>query len=297
MALPAFFEGYSFNQRLTSSPPFTEAINQNAPVPTLTSGGTPFTVGNAFSQPFGSDPNYDLYSVWPQNTQPAFIQQYNLTFEHAITNELSVSMGYHGQNGDHLDDYRNGNQLTAAQAQDLGGNCGASVIPAADQTPYFALVGECGSILVTESEARMNYNSGQLTVRQRTHHGLEYTLNYTWAKSLTDSSGNYAVGAQPYNSWNGLSVQNGYDLKADWGPSAIDVRHSMNFVGVYDLPFGKGRAFGGDAKGPLEAAFGGWRFATTAILYSGFPVTIFAPNAAIPTMADGASIGQISIAR
>jgi hypothetical protein len=277
--ITSFFEGYSFNQRLTSSPPFTEAINQNAPAPTTTSGGTPFTVANAFSQPFGSDPNYDLYSVWPQDTQPAFIQQYNLTVERAITNELSVSLGYHGQNGDHLDDYRNGNQLTAGQAQDLGGNCGASVIPAADQTPYFALVGECGSILVTESEGRMNYNSGQLTVRQRTHHGLEYTLNYTWAKSLTDSSGNYAVGAQPYNSWNGLSVQNGYDLMADWGPSAIDVRHSMNFVGVYDLPFGKGRAYGGNAKGPVDAVLGGWRFATTAILYSGFPVTIFGPDA------------------
>lgn len=277
--ISSFFEGYSFNQRLTSSPPFTEAISQNAPVPTKTSGGTPFTVANAFSQPFGSDPNYDLYSVWPQDTQPAFIQQYNLTVERAITNELSVSMGYHGQNGDHLDDYRNGNQLTAGQAQDLGGNCGASVIPAADQTPYFALVGECGSILVTESEGRMNYNSGQLTVRQRTHHGLEYTLNYTWAKSLTDSSGNYAVGAQPYNSWNGLSVQNGYDLMADWGPSAMDVRHSMNFVGVYDLPFGKGRTYGGNAKGPVDAAFGGWRLATTAILYSGFPVTIFGPDA------------------
>ena len=277
--ISSFFEGYSFNQRLTSSPPFTEAINQSAPSPTKTSGGTPFTVANAFSQPFGSDPAYDLYSVWPQDTQPAYIQQYNLTVEHAITNELSVSMGYHGQNGDHLDDYRNGNQLTAAQAQDLGGNCGASVIPAVDQTPYFALVGECGSILITESEGKMNYNSGQLTVRQRTHYGLEYTLNYTWAKSLTDSSGNYAVGALPYNSWNGLSVQNGYDLMADWGPSAIDIRHSMNFVSVYDLPFGRGRAFGGNAKGPLDAAFGGWRLATTAILYSGFPVTIFGPDA------------------
>ena len=276
--ISSFFEGYSFNQRLTSSPPFTEAINQSAPAPTMTSGGTPFTVANAFSQPFGSDPNYDLYSVWPQNTQPAFIQQYNFTVEHAITNELSVSMGYHGQNGDHLDDYRNGNQLTAAQAQDLGGNCGAPVIPAVDQTPYFSLVGECGPILVTESEGRMNYNSGQLTVRQRTHHGLEYTLNYTWAKSLTDSSGNYAVGAQANNSWNGLSVQNGYDLMADWGPSAMDIRHSMNFVGVYDLPFGKGRAYGGNANGALDALFGGWRLATTAILYSGFPVTIFGPD-------------------
>jgi hypothetical protein len=279
--ITSFFEGYSFNQRLTSSPPFSLAINQNASSPTKTSGGTPFTVANAFGQPAGI--NNSVYSVWPQNVQPAYIQQYNLTVEHAITNELSVSMGYHGQNGDHLADYRNGNQLTLAQAQFVlgpgGPGCGGP-IPTAYQSPYYTLVGECGGnpVLVTESEARMNYSSGQLTVRQRTHRGLEYTLNYTWAKSLTNSSGNYEVGAAPNQSWNGSTFQNGYNQIADWGPSAMDVRHSMNFVGVYDLPFGRGRAYGGNAKGPLDAAFGGWRLATTAILYSGFPVTMFGQN-------------------
>ena len=117
--ISSFFEGYSFNQRLTSSPPFSLAINQNAVGPTTTSGGTPFNVADAFSQPAGI--NNSVYSVWPQNIQPAYIQQYNLTLEHAITNELSVSMGYHGQNGDHLADYRNGNQLTLAQAQYVHG--------------------------------------------------------------------------------------------------------------------------------------------------------------------------------
>jgi hypothetical protein len=121
----------------------------------------------------------------------------------------------------------------------------------------------------------MTYNSGQVTLRQRTHHGLEYTLNYTYAKSLTDSSGNYAVAN---TSFNGLSVQNGYDLNADYGPSAMDVRHSMNFVGVYELPFGHGRTYGGSANGFLDAALGGWKIAATAILYSGLPVTIFGPN-------------------
>jgi hypothetical protein len=277
--ITSFFEGYSFNQRLTSSPPFTAAINQNATSPTApTSGGTPFTVADAFSQPFGTDPAYNLYSVWPQNTQPAYIQQYNLTVEHAITNELSVSLGYHGQNGDHLADYRNGNQLTIPQAIALSTLPSGAPIPAADQSPYFNLVGEGGTILITESEARMNYNSGQLTVRQRTHHGLEYTLNYTWAKSLTDSSGNYEVGAAPFQSWNGSTFQNGYDQMADWGPSAMDVRHSMNFIGVYDLPFGRGRSFGGNSNRALDAAFGGWKVATSAIIYSGFPVTIFGNN-------------------
>jgi hypothetical protein len=121
----------------------------------------------------------------------------------------------------------------------------------------------------------MTYNAAQFTLRQRTHRGLEYTLNYTFAKSLTDSSGNYAVSN---TSFNGLSVQNGYDLNADYGPSAMDVRHSLNFVGVYDLPFGHGRAYGGDANGALDAVFGGWKLATSAILYSGLPVTIFGPD-------------------
>jgi hypothetical protein len=279
----SFFEGYSFNQRLTSSPPFSLSINTNASSPTTTSGGTPFTVADAFRQPLGVQNS--TYSVWPQNNQPAYIQQYNLTVERAITNELSLSVGYHGQNGDHLDDYRDGNQLTLAQAPGVSAilnnpnlqGC-SSAFPAALQSPYYSLVGECNAVLITESEARMNYNSGQVTLRQRTRHGLEYALNYTYAKSLTNSSGNYAVGALANSSWNGNSFQNGYDQNADWGPSAIDVRHSMNFIGVYDLPFGHGRAYGGNAKRPVDTVLGGWRVSTTAILYSGFPVTIFGHN-------------------
>ena len=271
----SFFEGYSFNQRLTSSPPFSLAINSTANTPSGTSGGAPFSVANAFSQPLGI--NNSLYSVWPQNVQPAYIHQFTLVTEYALTSELSLSAGYHGQVGHHLADYRNGNQLTAAQALGISGigGCGATNIPAADQPPYYSLVGECGSILITESQARMSYNSGQVSLRQRTHRGLEYTLNYTFAKSLTDSSGNYSVSN---TSFNGLSVQNGYDLNADYGPSGMDIRHSLNFIGVYDLPFGRGRTYGSNVNRYLDAAFGGWKIASSAILYSGFPVTVFGPN-------------------
>lgn len=277
----SFFEGYSFNQRLTSSPPFSLAINSNAPTPTATSGGTPFTVEEGFGgQQYGINPNYNLYSVWPQNTQPAYIHQFSLTTEYALTNELSLSVGYHGQHGDHLADYRDGNQIPIANAPAVQGiitaNGGCNVaFPTALQTPYYSLVGECGTILVTESEARMNYNSGQVTLRQRTHRGLEYTLNYTFAKSMTNSSGNYAVAN---TSWNGSSVQDAYNLNGDYGPSAMDIRNSLNFVAVYDLPFGHGRTYGANASRFVDAALGGWKFAASAILYSGFPVTIFGPN-------------------
>jgi len=138
----------------------------------------------------------------------------------------------------------------------------------ADQTPYFSLVGQGNFVLITESEARMNYNSGQVTLRQRPTHGLEYTLNYTWAKSLTDSSGNYPVAN---TTMNGSTVQNGYDLNADWGPSGMDIRHSMNFVGVYHLPFGRGQTYGRAANGFLEAVFGGWE--TLSLRFSVFRIS------------------------
>jgi len=269
----SFFEGFSFNQRLTSSPPFSLAINNNAAVPTSTSGGTPFTVEQGFGEAFGI--NNSLYSAWPQNTQPAYINQYTLVTEYALTNDLSLSLGYHGQTGNHLADYKNGNQLTLAQARDIASLPSGSPIPVADQPPYVSLVGQGGLILITESEAQMNYNSGQVTLRQRTHHGLEYTLNYTYSKSLTDSSGNYAV---PNTSQNGSTVQDGYNLRGDWGPSGMDIRHSMNFVGVYELPFGRGRTYGGNSSRFLDAVFGGWKLSASAILYSGIPVTITGPG-------------------
>src|ERR1700760_1462240 len=152
--ITSFFEGYSFNQRLTSSPPFSQAINSTAVSPTNTPGGPPFSFTDPFSQPIGI--NNSIYSAWPQNVQPAYIQQYNLTVEHAITNELSVSAGYHGQNGDHLADYRNGNQMTLAQAPGVaatfaanqaGANlpCSSLAFPGPLQSPYYSLVGECNA--------------------------------------------------------------------------------------------------------------------------------------------------------
>jgi hypothetical protein len=261
----SFFEGDAFNQRLTSSPPFALGSSVNATAPTGTNPGSPFSVEQGFAQQFTTQTGY---SVWPQNIQPAYINEYSLTGEYALTQQLSLSVGYLGESGNHLADYRNGNQLTLAQAITIaqGGTAVA---------PYASLVGQGGALLITESEGVMNYNAAQVTLRQRTHHGLEYTLNYTYAKSLTNSSGNYGT---PNISGSDGAFQDGYNSRADYGPSGMDVRHSFNFVGSYSLPFGRGRAYGGDVNPVLDAVFGGWKISTSAFIYSGFPITINGPG-------------------
>jgi hypothetical protein len=44
------------------------------------------------------------------------------------------------------------------------------------------------------------------------------------------------------------------------------------------LPFGKGQAFAGGANRAFDLLIGGWTLSSTAIVYSGLPITIFGPN-------------------
>ena len=256
----SFFEGNAGNQRLTSSPPFVLANNKLALAPTVGNGGTPYSVEEGFSSN-PNDINYagQGYGAWPQHIQPAYIQEFNLTTEYAINTNTSLSVGYVGETGQHLIDYRNANQLPYAGAT----------------APYLNLVGQGGPLLLTESNAMMNYNAGQATLRHHAAHGFEYTVNYTYARAMTNSAGNYGV---PNVSGQNGAFQNGYNGHADYGPAGQDVRNALSAIGVYQLPFGRGRQFGSGANRVVDAFVGGWSLSGSVIAYSGFPVTINAPG-------------------
>ena len=212
--------------------------------------------------------------MWPQNQQPAYIHNFNLTTEYAVTNKTSVQLSYLGETGHHLADYRNANQLTIAQAQALAAN--NNVVTPATTAPYATLVGQGGSLLVTESSSISNYNAGQATVRQRATRGLEFTFNYTYGRAMTTSSGNYGT-LQNIVGSNG-AYQDGYNQAADYGPAAQDVRHNFNGVIVYDLPVGRGHAFGSHLNPILDLLVGGWKGSASVIMYSGFPITVNGPG-------------------
>lgn len=258
----SFLEGNAANQRLTFNTPFVVFTQLKANTPTTTSGGIPFTVQQGFNpnpNQNGTNETAAGFGAWPQNMKPAYIQEFNLTTEYALTNKVSVTAGYVGETGQHLIDFRNGNQLTLAQA--------AAGAPG----PFDSLVGAGNTLLVTEPDAVMNYNALQATLRQRESHGLEYTINYTLAKSLTNSVGNFGV---PNVKAGSGAFQNGFNGHADYGASGDDVRHNLSAIVVYALPVGQGRMFARSANRLVDAAIGGWSISATAIAYSGFPTQI-----------------------
>ncbi len=275
----SFFEGNAANQRLTDNPPLVSTFNLNAILPSGTSGGTALKASNGFTTSSSAfSANGSGYSAWPQNIQPAYIQEWNLTVETQLNPTTSLAMSYVGQTGRHLMDYGNENQFTQAQAQDVNQLLAANpnaTIPSYDLTPYYNLAGDGGSLLVTESRAVSNYNGLQVTLRQRQAHGLEYNINYTFAKSISNAAGNYGVPNTDTTSGD-QTFQDYYNSKADYGVSGDDIRDQFNAVIVYALPYGRGRMFGSTSNIFLQELLGGWSLSNAFKAFTGPPVTITA---------------------
>lgn len=260
----SFFEGNSSNQRLTSITPFIQAIL----TPSLEPPDAPRTAEEGFTS--AALNTGGTYNVYPKDIQPAYLQQWNLTLEYALSRMLSLQVGYLGQQGQHIEDYGNVNQWLV--------NNDPTSAPYYNN-PYIGInapVGSVGSsiLLITESRAAMDYNAMQAVLRQRLSHGLEFTVNYTYGKAMTNSLGNYALNVNGYSG----AFQNYYDSKADWGPAGYDVTHNISGTLVYALPVGRGQEYLSGANRITDEVIGGWRIAAAGIVYSGFPETPTSPG-------------------
>ena len=74
---------------------------------------------------------------------------------------------------------------------------------------------------------------------RRLNRGLQLRGNYTWSKNLDDNSA--LTGAQADNQPQMVLDRN--DISRDWGPSALNVASQASISAMYDLPFGKGKAW------------------------------------------------------
>jgi hypothetical protein len=112
--------------------------------------------------------------------------------------------------------------------------------------------------------ARSFYNALQVSFSKRMSHGLQVEGSYTWGKAMED----------------GQSHQNSYDLRASRALATYHVPHRFVASYLWELPFGRGRRFGRDWSGILNAVLGGWQFNGITTIQSGTPLTVTASNTA-----------------
>jgi carboxypeptidase family protein/TonB-dependent receptor-like protein len=267
-----YMEGTGANRRITINPPFQTPYFAQGSAPSTSSTGQSFRVEDGFSNPASPTPSLSL-NAWAMNIRPAFISEYSLTTEYQFSNSTSLTIGYIGEAGQHLVNHGSANQLRQACVINgvVQSNPNSAACATANPAPYKALVGQAGSIVITTSDAMMNYNALQLTLRQRGWHGLAGTLNYAYGRSMTNAVGFYgSTGIANANNYN----QDYYNNHAEYGPTSQDVRHNLNGILSYQIPVGRGRMLGGNINRVLDEVIGGWKAGITAVAYSGFPVTI-----------------------
>jgi hypothetical protein len=272
-AISTFMEGTGANLRLPLNPPFFFEANVNYDPRTPGDIRTGFAdtpqSGTMDGPRTGANPYYQG-RAWEINLRPQFTQQYNATVEYQLTNFTSLSVAYVGQLGTHLIDPHEANNPLP------GVGPVASWAPQNDRRPWAAVLPNVGNTALTESAARMSYNSLQLSGRHRMSGGLNLTGFYVWSKSLMDNFGYYGcAGVQT----EGAYWQDAYNRKANKGPACFDARHNGSIGGVYELPFGKGRKYGDHWARGLDMVAGGWEIDSFMNIHSGFPVTLTASSA------------------
>jgi hypothetical protein len=106
------------------------------------------------------------------------------------------------------------------------------------------------------NDANSSYNSLQVKATQNMSHGLQFITFYTWSRSLNYNNTYYVV-----------------NPKVAYGPNDQNRPQTFVFNSVYQLPFGKGRMFAGNAGRAENLIIGGWQITGTLNYSAGLPFT------------------------
>jgi len=217
-----------------------------------------------------SDPNVPiLYSLDPHLRTP-YNQQWHLGFQYQLPSDSVLEIAYAGSRGLKLFGFYNGNQAVPTVDQ---------TAPTAPRRPAkkpldpslpcdLANSDNCDPVFDTgiatfRSNTISNYNSLQVRLEKRMTHGLEFQASYTYSHALDDAS-SASLGSQ-----NQGDFRDQRNPRLEYGNADFDVRHRFVFSYTYELPFGKGKRFGGNASGLLNQIFGNWQIAGIATASTG----------------------------
>ncbi len=127
------------------------------------------------------------------------------------------------------------------------------------------------------------YHALQITVEKHYSNGLQVSANYTFSKSIDNSSiydGNVSWLAGSTSSIYGPQDPNRPSM--DRSLSVFDVPHVFKLNYTYDLPIGRGRAFLNDMPRAVDLLIGGWKTAGVWVVHDGFPLAFLASGGGTP---------------
>jgi len=211
-----------------------------------------------------------------------YTQSWSFGAERQLGRDVVVDAEYVGQKGTHLyyGSY-NLNHIGPVEEQHIGdatwagselayvnnpfngyittpgcGNCGPTIQQMFLDVPYPQFT---SLQLISPPWANSIYQSLQLSAKKRFSNGLQFLVTYVWSKSIDNASSapnDFGARAGSVIDPNNLNLL-GRSLSEFNIPQVLQISYT------YQLPFGRGKRFGGEISPVLNAIIGGWR--TTGI--------------------------------
>jgi hypothetical protein len=189
-----------------------------------------------------------------------YSQQWSFSIQQQLPMAFVATFGYVGQKGTNLFNRSFVNLPSLATGQ--------------RPLPAFGIVDE------KQNYGRSNFNGGQFSLTRQFTSGWLFQGNYLYGVAIDDTAG----------AGDGSEVMIASCRVCDKAFSDNDIRHSANFNTVYELPFGRGKAYGWkDGFGGGLAS--GWSLSGIYSFRTGRPVNVVL-NRASGDVPDGNTVRQ-----
>jgi hypothetical protein len=228
------------------------------------SAGYPTGLATVFSA--GTD-NIDYI---PSNTKDSYVESYFLSVQKQLAKNVLFDVAYVGNHGVHLQGFVNANQKIP-QAGFIGGvpangwsrpypNWGGYLLNNT-ANPY-----NNGDITEALNGFKSHYHSLQARYEQRFVDGLTLLNSFTWGHAQDNASSTLEA--------NTPAPQDANNLRGDYGQSDYNLPIADVTSFVYDLPYGKGKHYGGNSSPVQNIFLGGWQVGGVITVQGGTPFNL-----------------------
>jgi hypothetical protein len=241
----------------------------------LTPNNTGLSMSTGF-QIITSPPDLSSFSgtlfTQPTNFKLGNVRQFNLNVERQLPGNVVLTAGYAGARGHHI--LLSGNNINTPGPTGCVAGSGYTIGCNPDGSQYIPPYAVENAILEFGDLGKTTYNSLQVKAETKTaRHGLYALVSYTYQRAYDNglSDGLGSLGSAPY-----FPLPNWQNL--DWAPSQEGLHNNFTASVIYDLPFGKGKTFGGNWNDATNMALGNWQVTLIEHITSGFPVPLINTN-------------------
>ena len=265
-----------------------DGINANNLFWFSSAGGVPFLKEGSANQIGGSPDDFAAlvgnllyatqagglsFTLPEKELRTPYVQQWHLSLERAF-GDFVVSAAYVGTKGTKLSRMLTPNGGSSVTPQQMLLNAGSTQVlnydnvnnPTINQRSILSRRDpRLGAYQAFANSANSIYHSLQLETRRRFAGNYSLTASYVWSHAIDDVSDIIATAGSP------ALPQDVFNLQAERGNAAYDVRHRFAASFIVDLPFFKGRT------GSASALLGGWQISSIVMARTGQPFTLLVP--------------------